>query len=346
MKKSWKKVLVTGLSLCMVLGLAACGGGPKEQKNSGEDTAKETVPVAEEKEVEMPEVIRMGIPKAPPSFPLLKMMEDKVLGEGTEIRLDFWDSPEVLIGMVQGGEHDYFASPLPVTAKLFNKGLDIKMTNAVAWGVGTVVTSDPSIKTLEDLRGKEILMPLKSSPVDVFFQYFMDKKGMKAGKDYTLIDSNLVETSNMMVGGQAKYAVMIEPQISAAKVKNPDLVEAIHLEEEWEKIYGEGTSVPGSGLIVSGKFAEEHHDAVVKFEEEYAKATKWVTENVEEAAALGEKYMGLKKENLINAIPKMNLDYKSAQDAKTVLEGYYETINEFDPKMVGGKVPGDDLYFK
>ena len=44
------------------------------------------------------------------------------------------------------------------------------------------------------------------------------------------------------------------------------------------------------------------------------------------------------------AIPNMGLTFKSAQDARGELDTFYNLLNDFDPSMIGGKLPDDGLY--
>ena len=41
----------------------------------------------------------------------------------------------------------------------------------------------------------------------------------------------------------------------------------------------------------------------------------------------------------------MGLIYKNAADAKTDLDGFYQLLNDFDPSMIGGKVPDEGMYY-
>ena len=45
------------------------------------------------------------------------------------------------------------------------------------------------------------------------------------------------------------------------------------------------------------------------------------------------------------AIPNMGLTFKSAQDARGELDTFYNLLNDFDPSMIGGKLPDDGLYY-
>ena len=65
----------------------------------------------------------------------------------------------------------------------------------------------------------------------------------------------------------------------------------------------------------------------------------------EEAAALAEEHLGMKAAVVEAAIPNMGLTFKSAQDARGELDTFYNLLNDFDPSMIGGKLPNDGLYY-
>lgn len=137
------------------------------------------------------QVIRIGMPKAPPALPVLRMIQSNALGENVKIEYTIWDAPEKLIAMVQSSDFDMFAFPLTVVAKLYNKGVPVTLTNVDTWGVSYFLTTDPALKTWSDLKGKTVYVPLQSSPPDVITQFFMKKQALrrKRRNDYLLFAS-------------------------------------------------------------------------------------------------------------------------------------------------------------
>lgn len=161
-------------TLCIILTIIVCliGCGTEAQTETNDNVEKtETM------------VINLGVPKAPPTLPILYMMEQKVLGENVEIKLDIWDSPEQLLAMVQDGNHDMFAFPLTVVSKLHNKGVDVVLTNVNTWGVTYFVTTDASLTEWSQLKGKTVYVPLQSSPPDALTQFFLNEEGLKVGEE-------------------------------------------------------------------------------------------------------------------------------------------------------------------
>ena len=75
-----KKALITGFFMIAVLCVFAA---PKKSKQT---------------------VIRVGIPKAPPALPIIRMIDSNALGDNVKIEFTIWDSPE----------HDRLPGRLPV----------------------------------------------------------------------------------------------------------------------------------------------------------------------------------------------------------------------------------------
>ncbi len=355
-----RKSLALCLLLVLVMAFSACAPTENASKETTtkattteklemtkEETTAEETTVAETTAAEPAEkiVINVGAPKAPPIFPILRMIDSKAMGENVEITLDFWETPEQLIGMVQSDKNDMYAFPLTVIAKLYNKGMPVQLTNVDTWGVAYFFSKDESVKTWADLKGKQVYVPLQSSPPDILTQYFLAEAGL--GKDdVEIIYGAKTELAQMMAAGKVDYGVMIEPLASMVEMKNSEMKRVMAFEEEWQKHGHEGERVPTAGIGTSTRFATEDRDLVLKFEEEYAKALEWMKENPEETAELAEKHLGMKKGLIMKAIPNMGIYYKNAVDAKPELDAYYQLLFDFNPKSVGGKVPDENMYFK
>ncbi len=317
-----KKALITGFFIIAALCVFAA---PKKSKQT---------------------VIRVGIPKAPPALPILRMIDSNALGDNVKIEFTIWDSAEQLIAMIQGKEHDMFAFPLTVAAKLYNKGFPIVLTNVNTWGVTYFLTTDPDYKYWSDLKGKSVYIPLQSSPPDALTQYFIGKAGLVPGKDVELVYMSVPEVSQMLVSGKAKYATQIEPQVTAAMIQSKDVRIAASFENEWRKATGGDTMVPNAGFGGRKDYIKKNSALVKKFETEYEKALNWVLENPEAASKLAEEKLGLKAKIVQISIPRMGLYYKNAYEAKAELDEFYTLLNDFDKTMIGGKLPDEGMLYK
>ena len=341
----FKKILSIVLSATLLFSLTACSSGSTEEKQP--DTNKESATEEPEVEAEKAEqtVLKVGIPTAPPALPILRMMESQALGENVSIEIEIWNEPETLIAMVQDPSFDYFAFPLTVVSTLFNKGMDVRLMNVNTWGVNYFLTSDPDFKTWSDLKGKTIYIPLQSSPPDALTQYFLDEAGLVVGEDVEIIYASPAEVAAMVSSGEATYATMFEPQVTMALSKNPDMRIALDIEDEWMRVNDTESIVPNAGFGTTQTTIDENPELTAQFNQAYEEALQWCIENPEEIGALAEKHLGLPAKVITKAIPTMGLTYKTAVDADYELDMFYEMLNEFDPKMIGGKLPTEEMYY-
>ena len=341
-----KKFLSLLLSAVMVLMLASCSSGSEQKEPAGADgsSAPEVSEPAGSEPAD-PVTIKIGVPTAPPALPVLHMMEEQLLGENVTIELDVWNAPEQLIAMVQDGGHDMFAFPLTVVAKLSNNGMPVRLLNVNTWGVTYFLSTAPDFQSWSDLAGKTVYVPLQSSPPDALTQYFLNEAGLTVGEDVTIIYASTAEVAAMLVSGEAQYATLIEPQVTAAMSQNSDVRRALSFETEWQRTTGTDTMIPNAGFGTMQAFIDSHPELVEAFQAAYEESVQWVLDHPAEAGALAEKHLNMKSAMVEKAIPNMGLCFKSAEDAKPELDTFYNLLNSFDATMIGGKLPGEELYY-
>lgn len=342
-----KKILSIFTATILGVMLAACGSTNASEKVSVNSTQEAT---SQESPAQQPEtqksVITVGVPTAPPALPVLRMIDTKALGEDVEIKLDIWDEPETLIAMVQDGQHDMFAYPLTVVAKLYNKGIDVRLMNVNTWGVTYFMTSDPDFKDWSDLKGKTVYVPLQSSPPDALTQYFLSEAGLKIGEDVNIIYATTPEVASLLASGEAVYGTLIEPQVTKAMMENKNLRVAFSFESEWQRVNNTETKIPNAGFGTTQKFIDENPELTAQFQKAYEEALVWANENPEEMGALAEKYLGLKSALVVKSLPAMGLQFKSAKDSSEELNMFYQLLNDFNPQMIGGKLPDENMYYE
>lgn len=291
-------------------------------------------------------VLSVGVPKAPPAFPLLRMMETDALGPDVQIRLDVWVTPEQLIAMAQGGRHQLLALPLTVAAKLYNKGVGIRMINVDTWGVASLVTSDPEVRGWKDLAGKTLFVPLKSSTPDALTRYFLGRAGLRMETDVNVAYAPVIEIAQLLRAGRVQNAVLIEPHVTAAIAADAGLREVVAFSDEWAAIKGSERRIPNAGFAASSRLIAENPDLVRRFGREYEKALLWTLENPEAAGELVERYLGLQGDMIVAAMPRLGLAYRDAPDAADEVEDFFGVLHDFSPDLIGKTIPDEAFYWK
>lgn len=293
--------------------------------------------------------VRVGSLKGPTSMGILFMMEKAEKGElddNYEFRMAT-GADELLPLMVQG-DLDIALVPANVAAVLYQRtegGVVAIDVNTL--GVLYIVTGSTGITTVADLAGKTIYLTGMGTTPEAVLRYVLKENGLSES-DYTLeFKSEATEVAAVLAENSNAIGLLPQPFVTAAMMQNQELQEVLDLNEEWNKVQGEGGSGMVTGVTVVRKaFLEEHPEAVERFLKEHADSVAAVNGDPDTGAALAVKAGIVAKEPIAKqAIPKCNIVCVTGQEMKTSLSGYLEVLAGFDASMVGGQVPGDDFYY-
>ena len=69
------------------------------------------------------------------------------------------------------------------------------------------------------------------------------------------------------------------------------------------------------------------------------------TANVDDAAALIEKFDIMPAAVAKNALPRCNIVFLDGEEMKESAKGFLQVVFEAEPKAVGGQLPDDDFYY-
>jgi NitT/TauT family transport system substrate-binding protein len=118
------------------------------------------------------------------------------------------------------------------------------------------------------------------------------------------------------------------------------------LTEEFERV-SDGTVLSMGCIVVNKEFAEKNKQAVKDFLDEYKASTEFVNNNISEASDLIAKYGILASKELAEkAIPNCNIVFIEGGEMEQKIKGFYELLNEYNANSIGGKLPGEDFYYK
>ena len=73
-------------------------------------------------------------------------------------------------------EVDFIALPTNVAANLYNKDVDLQLINVATWGILGLLSREKDLKTVEDFKNKEIIVPFRADMPDIIFQALIKKQ--------------------------------------------------------------------------------------------------------------------------------------------------------------------------
>ncbi|HHD2751602.1 TPA: ABC transporter substrate-binding protein [Clostridium perfringens] len=332
MKKISKILSLILMVTFSVFLFAGCNTSKEEAKAPAEKTSVEIV-----------------VPDGLPAISIVKMIKEKPeMSKNLNINYSIVKGSDALVSKVLKEEGDICIVPSNVAAIAYNKGIGYKLAGTVGFGSLYVISSDDSVKNLEDLKGKDVYNVGQGLTPDLIFKIILQNNGINPEKDLTLSYVNAAsELAPLFIEGKAKYAVVPEPMLTQIMTKKPDTKIVASLNDQWKEISDSQMGYPQSSVIVKEDLVNNHFDDVQKILKEIDESTKWANENKEEAGSFAEE-VGItgKKEIIAKSLERANLNYVSSVDNESIYIGYYDKIYSLEPKAIGGKKVNEEIFLQ
>ena len=253
-------------------------------------------------------------------------------------------SPDEVTGGLISGELDIAAVPVNLGAVLFNKTDGQILTAAVnTLGVLYVVENGNSVQSIADLAGRKILAAGQGSTPEYILNYILDKNGLTGSVEVEYAAEH-AEAVTKLASGEADIIVVPEPFVTTALSKAEGARIALDLTAEWESV-SDAQLVQGC-LVVRKAFADEHPEALKAFLKEYAASAKYAVDSPSDAGTLVEKYgIMARAARAEKAIPNCNIVCITGEEMQVMVSGMLKVLFDANPKSVGGKLPGDDMFY-
>ena len=253
-------------------------------------------------------------------------------------------SPDEVTGGLISGELDIAAVPVNLGAVLFNKTEGQILTAAVnTLGVLYVVENGNSVQSIADLAGRKILAAGQGSTPEYILNYILGKNGLAGSVEVEYVAEH-AEAVTKLASGEADIIVVPEPFVTTALSKAEGARIALDLTAEWESV-SDAQLVQGC-LVVRKAFADEHPEALKAFLKEYASSAEYAVNSPADAGVLVEKYSIMASAALAEkAIPNCNIVCITGDEMKAMVSGMLKVLFDANPKSVGGKLPGDEMFY-
>ncbi|CCQ93529.1 ABC transporter, substrate-binding lipoprotein [[Clostridium] ultunense Esp] len=300
------------------------------------------------KEVKRPETIEFCFRDGIPALTVAKLMkEDPIIAENITINYGMQKSPDLLVSKILKEEADIAIVPSNLAAQAFNKGLSYKLIGTSTWGT-IYLASTEDIESFEELKDKEIYAFGKGLTPDLVLRFVLSQNGINPDEDVKLTYLNSAsEVGPAFISGKTNIALLAEPLATNIMMKKDDAKIIFDLNKEWSNITGTDKGYPQASLIIKSDLIEDNIKFVEKFIDLYEKSIEWANENPEELGDYAEELeLGVEKKVIMQGIERINIGSFPIKDSKKEYEIYYDSILDFAPDYIGGKIPDEEIYFE
>jgi NitT/TauT family transport system substrate-binding protein len=294
-------------------------------------------------------VVRIGGMSGPTSMGLVKLMDDAENGETANIYefADLATEASAFVAPLSNGELDIAAVPSNLASVLYNNtdgGIQVLAINNLC--VLNIVERGDTVQSMEDLKGKKIYATGEGATPEYTLRYLLKAYNVDPDSDLEIQwCSDTTEALSYVTNDEEAIAMLPQPFVTAALSQVEDLRVALDLNDVWTELDNGCEQITGV-IVVRKEFAEQNPEAVDTFLSEYEASMTYTQENVEDAAALIEKYGIVGKAAIAQkALPGCHLNYEAGNEMKESLEGFLQILYDENPAAVGGSLPETDFYY-
>jgi NitT/TauT family transport system substrate-binding protein len=285
--------------------------------------------------------------RGPSGVGMIRLFENPPKAAGFNIRLEALAQADLIAAKFIAGEAKLGILPANVAAKIASSGKGIQIAAVTGTGMLSLLSADPAVTGIGDLRGRTVEVAGQGATPDYVFRKILLSYGIEPGTGITLRYSLAYpEIAQSLIAGRISLALLPEPFATMARAGKPDLVLAGDIQDEWIRAGGEG-NYPMTVLVVDPVLAAAQPGLIQTILDAVRDSTEWVINNPAEAGALVEKHeLGLKAPVTAAAIPRSNYVFIPAAEARPSLEALYRAFLEFAPASIGGALPPEEFYLK
>jgi NitT/TauT family transport system substrate-binding protein len=287
--------------------------------------------------------------KGPAGVGIIRLFESPPQISGFDVKAEALPpQPDLIAARFISGEAKVGLLPPNMAAKIASSGKDIRVIAVTAEGMLSLLSSDPSVRKLSDLKGKTVEVSSgQGATPDFVFRRILMRSGLDPDRDLTLgYAFSYPEIAQSLIAGRVSIALIPEPFVTMAMLGRPDLVQVADIQEEWMLAEG-GGNYPMTLLVVDGGFASANPMAVSVILNAVKDSIEWVTTHPAEAGMLVEKHdLGIRAQVITAAIPKSNYVFIPAAEARPSIEALFRVFLEYAPASIGGALPNDKFYWK
>ena len=158
---------------------------------------------------------------------------------GFELDIHPFPSISAFYAAFATGETDVLIGGPTIFQKLYQEGVDLRIIGTGFTLADLVIfAKDPAIKTLADLKGKQLAIDMGGSQFQVV-KIYANAKGLDLGKDITVVNANFGVARAQLEAERVDAALVIEPLASISAKAHPDWHVVFNGAQGWKELTGE-----------------------------------------------------------------------------------------------------------
>lgn len=292
------------------------------------------------------ETLKVLTPDGLPALSLAKMMRNVHEIDGNKVEYKIEKLSDALVVEMLKREGDIAIVPSNFAAQLYNKKLGYKILGTVGWGSFYVISRE-NIDSLEELKEREIYTFGKGLTPDIIFESILKSKGIEKKDIKINYLSSGNEVAALYLGKKADIVVVPEPILSKILSKSLGTNVISNLNEEWKNLVNSDLGYPQSTLVIKEEVYNSNPKLVDEFVSQFKTSVASLYKNRDESIKnIQNSSISVDTSILDSILSRANILYTPILDCQEEYNRYFKVLNEVNSKVIGGKIPNEEIYAK
>lgn len=248
---------------------------------------------------------------------------------------------------INTGEADGIPGGGPlVFQRMYLEGSKLVITNTlVPMAAVYIVTSNPSINSLNDLRGKKLAVDVGAAEY-VVLKTYGQSVGLDLEREITIVPSAYPLARQRLLTGEVDAAVLVEPHIALARAQNPAIRTVVNLNDLWTALTGQPFAVY-LVTALSEDFVKRNPDAPRRLIAMFQEVEDFIARNPEEADRILAKGLNIPEGVMLYGILAERVRFKTlpswTAETKPVIVKMFEVAKQAG---VLPDIPSENIIYK
>ena len=288
--------------------------------------------------------VNVQAPTVPAALPFLWMQEEAELPAAVALNINLSSDHQRGMSLLAKNDIDFLITGTNVGANAYNRGINLKLLNVNIWGIDYLLTDGFKADNWQDLKGKDLALPLQGGPLDFLARYLASKNGLDPEEDLNLVYRALPGGAQLFMAGELDAIILPEPLATISLVRGENAEISMDIQKEWAKINGD-QRIPFVALFANGNFTDEYPQFTDIINGYYKQGVDWVNNNPEAAAELASKHFEMPAPILKQSYSRVNLNIYSEAESRRLTELYFGEMLSMYPDLLGGSLPDEEFYY-
>ncbi len=183
---------------------------------------------------------------------------------------------------------------------------------------------------------------------DIVLQALLKKLKIDAHKVSITYAATPPEAVGLFLSKDYHGVILPEPMATASLLKGKtmgiNVVRGFDLVKAWGQAFDTKPLIPMAGIIANEEYFHAHKAQFDLFHQDLKNALNWILANRQSAAKIGKNYLPAPEPALVMGLDGARLTVTKGSEVKDEILKFYEILMQFNPKLLGGKLPDNGFF--